>query len=188
MGQNKALMPFMGQPLIAYLAGRLRGQADALDEIIVTTNHPADYAFLNLPLFVDILPGAGALGGLYTALFSARQPFVAVVACDMPFANPHLLREQCQLLENEGADVVIPRSPSGLEPLHAVYRRETCLPAVHAALEAGERRVIGWFSLVRVRVLEAAEVAVFDPQFHAFINVNNPEEFRQAEALARHLE
>lgn len=182
MGQDKALMPFLNQPLIAYLAGRLRELAD---ELIVTTNRPADFAFLGLPLFADILPGAGALGGLYTALSSASQPFVAAVACDMPFANPGLLRAEYHLLLNEGVDVTVPRSSVGLEPLHAVYRRDTCLPAVRAALDTGERKMTGWFSGVMVRVLESADVAVFDPAFRAFINVNDLEEFRRAEALAR---
>ncbi len=182
MGQDKALMLFLGQPLIAYLTNRLSKLAD---ELIITTNQPADYAFLDLPLFTDILPGTGALGGLYTALSAARQPFVAVVACDMPFINLDLLRAQIHLLLKENADVVIPRSPTGLEPLHAVYRRETCLPVIHAAIETGERKLIAWFPAVKVRVLEPQEVLPYDPEFRSFVNINYPEDFRRAEELAR---
>jgi molybdopterin-guanine dinucleotide biosynthesis protein A len=182
MGQNKALMPFLGRPLIAYQAGRLQ---DLAEELLVTTNQPADFAFLKVPLFVDLVPGMGALGGLYTALSAAQQPLVAVVACDMPFIQPTLLGAQRDLLLSEGADVVIPRSSLGLEPLHAVYRREICLPAVRMALEKGERRMVGWFSAVKVRVMEPAEIAVYDPDQRSFINVNTPDEFRQAEELAR---
>ena len=182
MGQDKALMLFLGQPLIAYLTNRLSKLAD---ELIITTNQPADYAFLDLPLFTDILPGTGALGGLYTALSAARQPFVAVVACDMPFINLDLLRAQIHLLLKENADVVIPRSPTGLEPLHAVYRREACLPVIHAAIETGERKLIAWFPAVKVRVLEPQEVLPYDPEFRSFVNINYPEDFRRAEELAR---
>jgi molybdopterin-guanine dinucleotide biosynthesis protein A len=184
MGQNKALMLFLGRPLIAYLAGRLQRLAD---ELLVTTNQPADFAFLGLPLFADPLPGMGALGGLYTALSAAREPLVAVVACDMPFIQAGLLGAQRDLLLKENADAVIPRSPVGLEPLHAVYRRETCLSAVRTALESGERRMVSWFPAVKVRVMEPVEIAIFDPEFLSFINVNNPEEFRQAEELARRM-
>jgi molybdenum cofactor guanylyltransferase len=191
MGQDKALMPFLDRPLIAHLVDRLKGSAD---ELLVTTNHPQNFAFLGVPLFSDILPGLGALGGLYTALFVSSQPLVAVIACDMPFIEPALLRAQLDLLQKEGADIVIPRSPDGLEPLHAVYRRETCLPAVYAALQAGERKMIAWhsgyqaypgYAAVRLRVMASEEVAVVDPQFRSFINVNTQEEFRQAEELAR---
>jgi molybdopterin-guanine dinucleotide biosynthesis protein A len=105
----------------------------------------------------------------------------------MPFIQAGLLGAQRDLLLKENADAVIPRSPVGLEPLHAVYRRETCLSAVRTALESGERRMVSWFPAVKVRVMEPVEIAIFDPEFLSFINVNNPEEFRQAEELARRM-
>ncbi len=182
MGRDKALMPFLGRPLIARLVERLSGLAD---ELLITTNHPAEFRFLGLPLFPDLLPGMGALGGLYTALSAARQDLVAVIACDMPFVLPALLRAQRDLLVGEEADVVVPRSTDGLEPLHAIYRREACLPAVRAALETGERRMVAWFPAVRVRVMDLPEVAAIDPDLRSFINLNRPEDFLQAEELAR---
>src|SRR4030043_1489998 len=88
MGEDKALKPFLGRPLIQRVIDRLSPIAD---EMIVTTNRPDDYAFLNLRLAPDFKPGRGSLGGLHTAIASATLPFVAVVACDMPFANPDLI-------------------------------------------------------------------------------------------------
>ena len=84
MGEDKALKIFLGKPLIQRVIERMIPIAD---EIIVTTNRPAEYAFLNLRLVPDLKPGRGALGGLYTAIASAAHPLVAVVACDMPFAS-----------------------------------------------------------------------------------------------------
>lgn len=181
MGQNKALMPFLGRPLVARVAEQMAALAG---ELLVTTNQAEGFDFLNLPLVADVLPGKGALGGLFTALSAARLPLVALVACDMPFASPALLAAQRDLLEQTGADVVIPRSEAGLEPLHAVYRAASCLPPVRAALQAGRLRMIAWFDAVRVRVMEPEEVRRYDPLARAFLNVNTPEEFRQAEALA----
>ncbi len=174
-------MPFLGQPLIVRLLDRLKPLAD---ELLITTNRPEAFAFLNLPLAPDILPGRGALGGLYTALHAAKGHQVAVVACDMPFINPVLLAAQRDLLLAAGADVVIPRSPHGLEPLHAVYRRQNCLPALSEALESGQQRVISWFPSVKVREMTPEEIAPYDPDFYAFRNVNTPKSFLQAEQLA----
>ncbi len=187
MGQDKALMPFLGRPLIVHSVDRMK---DLADELLITTNHPESYSFLQMPpfaipLFADILPGLGALGGLYTALAVSREPLVAVIACDMPFVSPVLLRAQRDLLLQEDADVVIPRSPDGLEPLHAIYRRAACLPAVDAALRAGERKMVAWYPAVRLRVMSPEEVSIYDPGFQSFVNVNTPAEFRQAEELAR---
>jgi molybdenum cofactor guanylyltransferase len=184
MGRDKGLLPFLGQPLIQRLVERLSPIAA---EVLVTTNHPQDYAFLGLRLVEDLLPGRGALGGLYTALSAARFPLVAVVACDLPFASPALLEDAAQLLVESNVDVVVPRSPSGLEPLHAVYRRETCLPVVKAALEAGQLKLIDWFPQVRLLERSAGEIAALDPSGLAFFNINTPQDLLQAERLAETL-
>src|SRR5215208_4858139 len=95
MGEDKALKTFLGRPLIQRVVERLSAVAD---ELIVTTNRPEEYSFLGLPVFSDLKPGRGALGGLYTAIASATNPLVAVVACDMPFASPTLLQAAQEIL------------------------------------------------------------------------------------------
>ena len=181
MGEDKALKTFLGRPLIQRVAERLSTIAD---ELIVTTNRPDKYAFLGVPLFPDLKPGRGALGGLYTAIASAKQPIVGVVACDMPFASPLLLQAASRLLAEEEADVVIAKSGEGYEPLHAIYRRETCLPAIEAAIDADQWKVIAWFPQVKVHVLTTDEIKQYDPSELAFWNVNTPEEFAEAEKIA----
>ena len=182
MGEDKALKPFLERPLIQRVVDRLQPIAD---ELIVTTNRPDDYSFLHLRLVSDLKPGRGALGGLYTAIASATHPIVAVVACDMPFANTKLIEGMSRLLVEHEADVVIAKSEEGYEPLHAVYRRETCLPAIESAIEADQWKVIAWFPEVKVRVLASDEIKSYDPSGLAFWNVNTPEEFAKAEEIAQ---
>src|SRR5690349_15466449 len=150
MGEDKALKTFLGRPLIQRVIERLSPIAD---EVIVTTNRPDEYSFLNtstssvqrLRLIPDLKPDRGALGGLYTAIASASNPTVAVLACDMPFASATLIEAASRLLIEEQADVVIAKTDEGYEPIHAVYRRETCLPAIEAAINADLWKVIAWF-------------------------------------------
>jgi molybdopterin-guanine dinucleotide biosynthesis protein A len=181
MGENKALKPFLGRPLIQRVVERLTPIAD---ELLVTTNQPADLSFLGVPLLPDLKPGRGALGGLYTALASAHHDLVAAVACDMPFASAPLLLACAGILNEEGADVVIARTPEGYEPMHAVYRRSSCLPAIEAAIAGDQWRVIAWFPQVHVRTLAEEEIRRYDPDGIAFLNLNTPEEFQEAERRA----
>lgn len=182
MREDKALKPFLGRPLIQRMVDRLSPVAD---EVIVTTNRPEDYAFLGLRLQPDLKADRGALGGLYTAVASASHPLVAVVACDMPFASAPLLEAAARLMFREEADVVIARTEEGYEPFHALYRCETCLPAIEAAIEADQWKVIAWFPQVKVRILTTDDIQQYDPAGLAFWNVNTPEEFIQAETIAR---
>ena len=182
IGSDKALLPFLGQPLIMQPLHRL---APLADEVLVTSNQPESLRFLGLNPVRDLMPGLGALGGLYTALSAASHPYVAVVACDMPFASPALFAFELLLLRESGADAVIPRSASGTEPFHAVYRGESCLPHVDAAIAAGNRRVDAWFGEVTIRYVTPAEILPYDPDGLAFLNINTLTELSEAEGIAR---
>jgi molybdopterin-guanine dinucleotide biosynthesis protein A len=182
MGQDKGLILFLGEPLIQRVVRRVESLAD---EVLITTNHPEAYTFLGLPLFTDLIPGRGALGGLYTALNAALQPLVAVIACDMPFINAALLAVERDLLLETGSDAVVPHLGEGVEPFHAIYRRETCLPPVKNAIEAEKWRVDAWFSQVKVTLMRRDNILRHDPDLLSFSNVNTPDELEAAEQLAR---
>jgi molybdopterin-guanine dinucleotide biosynthesis protein A len=181
MGEDKALRPFLGQPLIERVIARVRA---AGDEVLITANRPEAYQYLGLPVFPDVKPGRGALGGLFTALSCAREPIVAVVACDLPFASSKFIQAAAKILIEAEADVVIAETPGGLEPMHALYRRSTCLPAIERAIEAGAWKAIDWLPEVKVQRLKQEELRFFDPEGLAFLNVNTPEQFAEAEQLA----
>ncbi len=178
MGQDKGLVRLAGQSLVARAIQRLSPIAD---EVLVTTNRPPAYEFLGVPLFPDLIPGRGALGGLYTALSAASQPLVAVVACDMPFVNSALLEAERQALLAAQADIVIPHTGEGLEPFHAIYRRETCLPPIQQAIETDKWRVDSWFSQVKVELFRREDILRYDPQMLSFWNINTPEDLQKAE-------
>jgi molybdopterin-guanine dinucleotide biosynthesis protein A len=184
MGEDKALKPFLGRPLIQRVVERMTPIAD---EIIVTTNQPPGYQFLGLRLVPDLKPGRGALGGLYTAIASASHPLVAVAACDMPFASPEFFAGACKIMDEENVDVVIAKTDEGYEPLHALYRRETCLPAIESAIAADQWKVISWFPQIKVRVLTEEEVKSLNPSGLCFWNLNTPEEFAEAEGIWKRL-
>lgn len=186
MGQDKGLAPFLGATLVERVQNRVAGLSP---DLLVTSNHPDQYAFLGKPVFPDRLPGRGALGGLYTALSAASQPLVAVVACDMPFVSVELLAYgRDLLLAEESLAAAIPLPGGGTEPFHAVYRKDACLPAIEQALQADRWRVDAWFAQVKLRFILPAEIeARTDPDL-VFRNVNTPEELREAEQTALALE
>lgn len=184
MGEDKALRAFRGRPLIEHLLDTFSLIGD---ELLIITNHPKDYQYLGVPLRTDIIPHRGSLGGLYTALSAASHPHVGLVACDMPFASPHLIQHLHHLLQKTGADAVLPSTDSGAEPMHAVYRRQTCLPLVKSAIEKNQWRMISWHNRADVRVLSPEETGEFAPLETTFWNLNTPEDFREAERLAREL-
>ena len=123
MGTDKALLEVLGQPLIERVLARVEGLAD---EVIVITNQPADFVYLDIPLFADIVPNKGSLGGIYTAISRATGEHTLVVAVDMPFLQPGLLAFLLSL--REGYDVVAPRLEGYPQAMLKLLYGELVLP------------------------------------------------------------
>jgi len=178
MGRDKAFAMLNGTPLIEHVLQRLAGLGD---ETLIVSNHPAAFSHLGVRTVPDTTPGAGALVGLYSALLAARGDSVLVVACDMPFLNRALLAHQLQLAAQ--ADVVVPFYCNQYEPLHAVYGRQACLPAIEACLQAGEQRLISFYPQLRIVKVEEPTLAALDPCGLGFFNINTPQDLAHAEQL-----
>ncbi len=180
MGRNKALIEWDGQPQIARVASALR---PITFEQLIIANDPEPYQFLNLPIIPDIEPGWGPLMGLYSGLKAAHGEWAILVAVDMPFLTSAFLHGL--LAMGAGYDVVIPEVQDKLHPLCAVYRRNACLPAIEAVIKQGQRRLIAFHDLVRVRRVDEATLRTISPDLRELININTPEELRQARRLLR---
>jgi molybdopterin-guanine dinucleotide biosynthesis protein A len=178
LGSDKALLPLAGRPLIEHLLMRID---DLVDDILVTTNRPQDYDFLGVRLVSDPVPDLGALNGLHTALDAAREKSVLVLACDMPFVSRPLLEHLISLASQ--ADVVVPHQEGNFEPLHAIYKKQVCLPAIEAALAAGEKRLISFYHMVHVLPVEGSDLSRLDPRGLSFFNINTLDDLAQAERI-----
>jgi len=131
---------------------------------------------------VDLYPGKGALGGIYTGLVAAQSFHSLVVAADMPFLNPSLLRYLIQV--SPTFDAVIPMIKGELEPLHAIYSKN-CLAPIQQQIEQGKIRVRDFLDQVRVRYVEEAEINRFDPKNRSFFNINTLADLGKARALLK---
>jgi FdhD protein len=173
MKSNKALLPVSGGRFIEVIHRQMRA---LFSEVLLVTNTPEQYAFLGSPMVPDRFPGQGPLAGIHAALLAARTPRIMVVACDMPHLNEPLIRHLATLPTL--ADVVIPESEHGLEPLHALYAT-SCLPAIASTLTAGRKRIVSFFDDVQVARVPFAEITAIDPAGQGFLNINTPEEYFQ---------
>lgn len=182
MGQDKRFMRIAGKSLLAWAVEQLRPWVDEV--IIVTSDTSVPLENFGARVAHDQYTGAGALAGLHAGLLAASGTWAFVMACDMPLLNAKLLDGLWQIAETTPADIVIPRWRKGLEPLHALYRPETCLPPIEEALNQKRRRIISFYDAVQVRYVEAEELAAWDPAGSSFFNVNTQEEL---DWVRRHL-
>jgi molybdopterin-guanine dinucleotide biosynthesis protein A len=186
MGSNKSKIAFLGKPLILRVLERIQDLSS--ETIILSNTNDLDYKELkNIPIYSDIIPEIGPLGGLYTSLKLATKEFVALVACDMPFVSQQLIHLEYEIIFDLGCDVVIPETDQGYEPMHAIYRRSSCLPKIEEALAKDERRMISWFPGMNIHVLSNEVLKRIDPHLHMFFNINTLDDLHLAEEIAMKL-
>lgn len=185
LGVDKRRLRLWGEYGPTLLERTVATASDLCDETLVVLNDPELWPALPARLARDAYPGAGPLGGVCTGLLACANPFALVLACDMPFLKRELLAAMLAFPRDYDGLALRARAPRatrndlGLEPLHAIYSR-ACLPVIREALESGERQMSAFFPRVRVRVLERADYAAYDPDGLALFSLNTPEQLEQA--------
>jgi molybdenum cofactor guanylyltransferase len=149
--------------------------------LLIVTNDRSRVPLVGVPVVVDRIGGAGALGGLYTALVEAPTEQVLVIGCDMPFLTAPFL----QFLVERGrdTDAAIPRDEHGRHPLCASYARRTALH-FHARIKAGDLRIGEALTDLTVHEVGPGDLGPFDPDGRLLLNVNTPEDYQRARSIA----
>ena len=190
MGQNKALIQLGDNSLIEHVIRRMRLVAD---ELLLITNSPAEYTYLNVPMHGDIIPDTGALGGIYTGLTHASHDTVLCVGCDNPFLVPNVLTYLVSVLGEY--DAVMPytykeiptvsdNTQITLQTLCAAYAKR-CLPIIELMLQESELRVHALAERAHIQRVSPEVWQRFDPEGMSFFNINTPEDFERADSYMR---
>lgn len=173
MGENKAFLKVEGERMIDRTVRIFRSM---FPEVILVTNDPLEYLEQDALIVTDILPGKGALGGIYTGLVYASSNLAFVAACDMPFLQKPFID---YLLEKASSrDVVVPRIRTGIEPLHAVYSK-SCIDPIRRMLDSDDLKVSHLFRKCRTMEVVEETAGSFDPDLKMFFNINAPGDFKK---------
>ena len=170
MGKNKAFIEIDGVPIIQRIHTLFK---TLFPEIMIITNEVELFGHFEAKVYRDLIPDQGALGGLYTGIYYSSFPYAFCVACDMPFLKGSVIRYLIEKVNDN--DVVVPRTEGGLEPLHAIYSKN-CLGPIRKIMEHKDFKVLDFYSMVKVNIVEESEFRSLDPSGESFLNVNTPEE------------
>ena len=177
-GQNKAFLRIGGQRIVDRL---LDVYAPLFDQVILVTNDPVDYMDVDAMIVTDHFAVRSSLNGLHAGLFAAGHKHAFFAACDTPFIKDALIQLLLDTVTRK-ADIVIPSTSAGYEPMFAVYKK-TCLPAMTWQLERDLLKIQGLFRRLRVKTVDEADLRKVDPELVSFFNVNTPADLVRAEAL-----
>jgi molybdopterin-guanine dinucleotide biosynthesis protein A len=180
-GTDKALVELAGKTMLQR-TGELLAAVCGKVSIIAP---PHKYEDLPWPVLIDRWPGEGPLGGILTALQHVNEEDRSyesrslIVSCDMPFLTQEFLSTLWEHASRSPAQVVVPQSRNGLEPLCAVWRSDA-VPAVQRVFDRGVRKVTDAMKHLSMEVLDESSWKRFDTHNRLFWNMNTPEDYEEA--------
>ena len=182
-GRDKSLVEFAGIPMLGRMTQLLR---DITSQVKIVAAQ-GRYEVFGPEIVVDRWPGEGPLGGIITALEDSaqsepRHDWNLVVSCDMPFLTREWIAFLCERAVKSKAQVVLPHSAHGPEPLCACYRTNAA-QALRAAFESGVRKVTQGLQHVTTEVLDEADWKRFDSAGRLFWNMNTTADYEEARRI-----
>ncbi|WP_041580804.1 molybdenum cofactor guanylyltransferase [Bacillus sp. 1NLA3E] len=180
MGTNKAFLKINQKPNIE----RVKNELEKLvDDIILVSNDPEEYQFLNIKTVTDDFPGKGPLAGIHAGLKASSSQANLVVACDMPFVSAKL----GSILLNQASDydAVIPVINGRQQMLFAVYQKGI-LEEIEKCIEGNNLSIKHVLDSFNVCYLTEEELHDYSSGSlnRIFFNMNSPEEYEHAKKWA----
>ncbi len=171
-GADKALLKLGKYSFLEHLLHTVR----CFDRVLISSNETKTTSY---PCIPDIHQGLGPMGALEAVLSVCETDSLMILPCDTPLIRPDsIFRMYCAFAElpKESGALVL-RSGGRVYPTIAIYRK-TALPAVIAAIESGNYRMM--------RLLDSINAEYIDIEDeNQFKNVNTAQDLQDLEALIK---
>lgn len=186
MGESKAHLKLGGKTFVERAALSL--SAIKPRRIFLVGNFTNENKAADIEILPDIFKSdsRASIIGLHTALFHAETEWIAVLACDLPFASGELLKRLSEFVQDEFEAIVPLQKDERAQPLCALYRK-TCLAKVEAALASNEWSLKKLLEKFETRFVRFDEIRDLPNAENFFFNVNTPEDFARAEQIEQTL-
>ncbi|SFV56102.1 Molybdopterin-guanine dinucleotide biosynthesis protein MobA [hydrothermal vent metagenome] len=123
MGRDKSLLPFGGYSTLAHY--QYQRLSSIFDEVYISAKE--DKFDFESDLILDRYSESSPLVGLVSIFESTDIDEAFVLSVDAPFIDSDIIDTIYDHSIDNSSDVIVAKSPQGLEPLCAIYRRSILL-------------------------------------------------------------
>ncbi|WP_317047297.1 molybdenum cofactor guanylyltransferase [Salegentibacter salinarum] len=170
MGRDKGLVSLNEEPMILHVLREL--ETLKISTKIIANN--SAYRRFKLPVYSDVIPEKGPMGGLLTAMENTGAEMVLLIACDMPFITASAIERLLKKADKK--QIIASMSNQKINPLFSVYP-VILKEKIKKSIAAGELKMTD-FILKNQHVLLPFE---YEQSGKIFKNINTEEERIEAE-------
>jgi molybdopterin-guanine dinucleotide biosynthesis protein A len=178
-GREKAFIQIGEKRIIDRIYALFSG---LFEEIVVVTNNPLLFLEWDLNIVTDLFDIRSSLTGIHAGLFHTTNPYAFFTACDAPFLRKELVETILERID-EKADIIMPRTSAGQEPLCSVYSKR-CLETAQQHLKQKKLKIQLAFRRCRIKYVSEKILREKDPDLLSFFNINTPEDLTKAQEIA----
>jgi molybdopterin-guanine dinucleotide biosynthesis protein A len=182
MGENKSLMKLGNRTVIEHTLSLMQS---IFSEVILVTNTPDEYQFLNIPLFEDIYRYAGPLAGIHSALRNSKTEKNFIISCDIPLITKVMI--EYIINYDTPHPITVTRADGYIQQLAGKYSN-SLIPKIDALLKIEDKetrdsnqkkrkcKVHSLLDLVGAEIIEARELDFYSDGI--FLNMNRKEDYQ----------
>lgn len=183
MGVNKSLLKIGGFTIIERVVNLLN---PLFSKIMLITNNPEEYSFLELDKFGDIYTSVGPLAGIHSGLVHSKTEKNFIISCDIPLMTRELISYIIEYPTDKS--IIIGKADNYVQQLCGVYNREV-LPLTEQIIKENivseernsDQKKRGCKVLELIKLADA-QIINIEQEYKNYIpgtyhNMNNPSEY-----------
>ncbi len=172
MGTNKSFLRIGDKLIIERIVSLMKS---LFDKVIIITNSPEEYKFLELHIYSDIYVGKGPLGGIHSGLVNSKTEKNFVISCDVPLME----KEMIEYIVNYKTDapIVFCEAAGYHQPLVGLYNKTVSfqIEELFSSIELIDNSLHCFLTKVKVEIIHPQALSFYKDDF--FFNVNNPNDY-----------
>ena len=177
MNRDKWSLPFGGETMLERVVGVV---SQVVDEVWVVARE-GQVVEGDFQIARDPAEGLGPLAGLVAGLEAMAADRAFLTTCDVPFLEPAYVAHL--LAESRGQPITVPVVGDHTMVTSAVYSREV-LPVARDLLRRRRLRPLFLVEAFDTHFLSEASLREVDPELVSLRDINTPEAYRDALAVA----
>jgi molybdenum cofactor guanylyltransferase len=181
MGKNKSLLPLIGKTVIE---GVVELMQSIFDYVIIITNTPEEYSFIDIPMYRDIYEYKGPLAGIHSGLSHSDTDNNFIISCDIPLMNKTMIK---YIIDYKTDKLITVCKADGFIQQLAGRYSKSVLPVAEDFLKTNvaetrnqnqakqKCKVLSLLDEVGVEIIEAEKLDIYHQ--YLFYNMNRPEDY-----------
>lgn len=173
MGMNKSLLKIGGKTIIERIVELMNS---IFADIMILTNTPDEYKFLNLPLYKDVYIWKGPLAGIHSGLMHSKTEKNFVISCDTPLMTKEMIE---YIVEYKSDRPIKYCEAAGYhQPLVGVYKKEVVAEIemlLNTNNEINDKSLHHFLKRVDAEIIHPGDLSIYNDEI--FFNVNKREDY-----------